>query len=440
MLIEFSTANYRSFRDQVTFSMVASSTKSKSEKLNHNNLFPVTDKLRLLTSAAIYGANASGKSNLLAAIAFMRRFVLYSQKGIEPTGGIDVEPFLLSTHTVDKPCFFEVAFVQDNRRYRYGFEVTAQRVEAEWLYRIGNSPRARESLLFEREGEQITLGEKFREGKDLQEKTRPNALFLSVVAQFNGEIAQQVTGWFRSCNTISGLSDTTLLLYTLHQFEKQAGQPIVELLRGWDVDILDVEVQKALNPSGVSLPLTMPEELRQAILPMMELAQNKEQLTAQAAHRVYDEQGAPANTLVWDLQAHESEGTQKLFALSGPLLDTLGQGRVLIVDEMDARLHPLLTREIIKLFNSPQTNPNHAQLIFATHDTNLLDNRLLRRDQIWFVEKDQQGASQLYSLVEFKIDNKHVRNDASYEKDYIQGRYGAIPYLNPLHHAVIEEA
>ena len=133
------------------------------------------------------------------------------------------------------------------------------------------------------------------------------------------------------------------------------------------------------------------------------------------------------------MEKHESEGTQKLFAFSGPLLDTLEKGKILIVDELDARLHPLMTRQIIQLFNDPETNPHHAQLVFSTQDTNQLDNRLLRRDQVWFIEKERQGASVLYSLVEFK-----ERDNAVHDKDYVLGRYGAIPYLGDIRQVVME--
>jgi hypothetical protein len=133
------------------------------------------------------------------------------------------------------------------------------------------------------------------------------------------------------------------------------------------------------------------------------------------------------------MDEHESEGTQKLFAMAGPLVDTLENGRILVIDELDARLHPLITREIISLFNSNQTNPHNAQLIFMTHDTNILSHKFFRRDQIWFAEKDKFGATHLYSLAEYKI-----RNDASFENDYIQGRYGAVPFIGDLSHLIGE--
>jgi len=177
----------------------------------------------------------------------------------------------------------------------------------------------------------------------------------------------------------------------------------------------------------------MPNELRQAFLTLLSRP-DAELISVKTSHTKYGEDNRPVGREVFDLDKHESEGTKKLFALAAPLIDTLKLGRVLIVDELDARLHPLLTREIVSLFNSNKTNPNHAQLVFTTQDTNLLDNRFLRRDQVWFTEKDRQGVTRLYSLAEYK-----VRNDASFERDYILGRYGAIPYLGDLRQ-VVEKA
>jgi uncharacterized protein len=430
MFIEFSVANYRSFRDQVTFSMVASAISSKNSDLDTNNVFAVTEKLNLLTSAAIYGANASGKSNLISAISFMRRFVMFAQRSTEATGGIDVEPFLLSTETANAPSLFEVTFALQDNRYRYGFEVTNERVEAEWLYVVANKPYAKESLLFEREGDQTKLGEKFSEGRDIIEKTRPNALFLSVVAQFNGVIAQKVISWFRNCNIISGLSDTALLSFTMRQLSNDtSSEPIKALMRRLDLGFEDLDVDIQSSIPEPDLP----------VLAGNNRIVDRPIVIVQTQHKVYDDEGHPVHVQQFDMRRNESEGTRKLFALSGRLLDTLQNGKVLLIDEMDARLHPLLTKEIVKFFNDPAANPRHAQLIFVTHDTNLLDNTLLRRDQIWFVEKDDKGGSQLYSLVEFKIDNRGVRNDASFEKDYIQGRYGAIPFLGDLRQLIAED-
>ena len=424
MLIEFTVGNFRSFRDPQTLSMLAAPIKSQHPSLDENTIIQLPDNPALLTSAAIYGANASGKSNLVQALAFMQRFVMHSLKETKATGGIQVEPFRLHAATVRQPSHFEIVFIEDGKRYRYGFEVTKERVTAEWLYFV---PSTREARLFEREGDDIAVGSYFKEGRDLEQHTRPNALFLSVVAQFNGKQAQKLVDWFRRLGIISGVEDMGMLPFTLIQLmDGEYSQAIRDLICRLDLGIGDLQVEKATVSGKPSLPDEMPDEIRQAFLTIMN-ASDSEGFSIHTIHTQYDDQGNPVGQELFNLDEHESEGTQKLFAMSGPLLDTLQEGDVLVVDELDARLHPLMTREIISLFNNKTTNPNGAQLIFNTQDTNLLDNRLFRRDQIWFVEKDQQGASHLYSLAEFK-----VRNDKDYERGYIQGRYGAVPYLSHI--------
>jgi len=424
MLIEFTVGNFRSFRDPQTLSLVAAPIKSKDPALDENSVIRMADNPDLLTSAAIYGANASGKSNLIQALAFMKHFVINSPKETKAAGGINVEPFRLHTSTVGQPSFFEIVFIEDGKRYRYGFEVTKERVMSEWLYFV---PSTREARLFEREGDDIIVGSYFKEGRDLEQHTRPNALFLSVVAQFNGKQAQKLVAWFRRLGIISGVEDMGMMPFTLMQLmEGKYSQAIRDLICRFDLGIGDVQVEKRAVSSKPNPPDEMPEAIRQAFLTIMN-ASDAEGFSIHTHHTQYDHEGNPVGQELFDLDEHESEGTQKLFAMSGPLLNMLQEGDVLVVDELDARLHPLLTREIISLFNNKTTNPNSAQLIFNTQDTNLLDNRLFRRDQIWFVEKDQQGASHLYSLAEFK-----VRNDKDYERGYIQGQYGAVPYLSHI--------
>lgn len=424
MLIEFTVGNYRSFRDPQTLSMVAAPIKSQDSALDQNTVIKMKGNPDLLTSASFYGANASGKSNLMKALAFMQRFVLHSTKDTKATGGIQVEPFRLNTDNISQPSHFEIAFIQDGKRYRYGFEVTKERVTSEWLYFV---PSSRPARLFEREGDDFVIGEYFKEGRDLEQHTRPNALFLSVVAQFNGSHSQKLVDWFRRLGIISGVDDLGMMPFTLTQLvEGPHRQSIRDLICRLDLGIGDVQVEKKTVNNNPNLPDNMPEDIKQAFLTIMNASEN-EGYSIHTIHTQYDDNGNPVGQELFELDEHESEGTQKLFAMSGPLLDTLQDGEILIVDEMDARLHPLITREIISLFNNKETNPNGAQLIFNTQDTNLLDNRLFRRDQIWFVEKDQQGASHLYSLAEFK-----VRNDKDYERGYIQGRYGAVPYLSHI--------
>lgn len=432
MLIEFSIGNFRSFRDKVTFSMVAAALKSKDPRVDDNNVFTLEGQPALLTSAAIYGANASGKSNLIKAIGFMRNFVLNSTKETQAVGAIGAEPFALNTETAGKPSHFEMVFVADDIRYRYGFEATSERVVSEWLFHV---PTKVEARLFERIQDEFHLSGVFKEGKGIQEKTRPNTLFLSAVAQWNGEIAHKIVTWFRRLGIASGLEDTGMRFHTMQNLaEGDHQEQIIEMIRSMDLAIEQVAMKKKPMPE---INPNMPERLKEVIRLLME-EQGGINMGVVTTHQRFDADGNRVDLVNFDMDEQESDGTQKLFALSGSIVRALQEGRVLIVDELDARLHPLMTCGLVKLFNSRETNPRHAQLIFTTHDTNLLDKDLFRRDQIWFTEKDRQGATDLYSLAEFKIktasqSKSAVRNDASFEKDYIAGRYGAIPFLGNLH-------
>lgn len=204
MLIEFSIGNYRSFKEPVTFSMVAANLVAKEKKLDENNLFAVDKELKLLKSAAIYGANASGKSNLIKALNFMKWLMVNSSKNTQSTEEIETEPFRLSTETETKPSYFELVFIMNGQKYRYGFEATRKRVTSEWLFYV---PKSRETMLFERELDTIKTSKKYN-ADGIQQKTRNNALFLSVSAQFNVELAEQILYWVTDkLNIISGLHD-----------------------------------------------------------------------------------------------------------------------------------------------------------------------------------------------------------------------------------------
>jgi uncharacterized protein len=429
MLITFSVGNYKSFKQVVTFSLMAAKLTSKNKELDQNNVFPVTQSLNLLKSAAIYGPNASGKSNLLKAIAFMRHFVLTSSKESQSTEPITVDSFRLSTETESNPSFFEIVFFLGDKRYRYGFEADTHRIHAEWLYHAGQ----KETRLFLRDNNRFDLSSVFKEGKGLETKTRDNALFLSVVAQFNGAIAQNILKWFKRVNIISGLSDNEYRGFTLNSMtNKTSRERIISFVKQLDFGISDIMVERSIVDPDVHLPKDMPQELKSLLLKQ---AKDLVAFNVATSHKKYNNEKTNITLEKFDIE-EESEGTQKLFFLSGPLLDTLQSGKVLIVDELDARFHPKITASVINLFNSNIINPNNAQLIFATHDTNLLDRNFFRRDQIWFTEKDKYGATDLYSLVEYRIQEHRVRNDASFEKDYIEGRYGAIPFIGDIRQLV----
>lgn len=421
MLIEFTVGNFRSFREPVTLSLEAASITSEDKSVDQNNTIVVSKNLTLLTSAAIYGANASGKSNLIAALGFMRSMVSDSARESQSGDRIQVDQFRLSTATIKKPAHFEIIFLVEGQLYRYGFEVTHERVVGEWLY---HTPTSREARLFVREGDEIIVNTRsFREGLRLEERTRPNALFLSVVAQFNGPTAQKVMKWFKNLGLISGLHDMGYRGFTVQLFKENSLQKerILNLVRSFDTGIEGIAV-KTIDPEQVDFPKDMPEPLKKLML-----ESPGEFIAMETQHTLFDENSQPAGHVTFNLEDNESEGTKKLFFLTGPILDTLNRGGILVIDEMEARIHPLITNAIIGLFNTLETNPNRAQLIFTTHDTNLLDRSLFRRDQIWFTEKDSYGATHLYSLVEFK-----PRNDESFERNYFRGKYGAIPYLGDL--------
>lgn len=425
MLIEFTVANYRSFREPAVFSMVAANLKSKDERLDENNVFSVDGQPPLLTVASIYGRNASGKSNLVRALGFMRRFVIESFASTEEIGSIAVEPFRLSTVTAEAPSHFEIVLVADGVRYRYGFEATQERVTAEWLYAV---PKRSEALLFERQLDTIKFGRTFREGRERRQFTRPNALFLTVLAQTNAPSAQRLLAWFRRLGVASSVADVGMRMYTVTQLLAGRNVEAIErLVTAADTGVEGLRVEQSQRDEAPNLPAGMPAELRTALTALINHGDNV-RVDVNTLHTVYDAGGKAAGQVEFDMEKHESEGTRKIFALAGPLSHAIIEGQVLIIDEFDARFHPLLTQEIIRIFSDPVTNSRHAQLVIVTHDTGLLDNRLLRRDQIWFVDKDDKGASTLYSMAEFK----GVRNDLAYEASYLHGRFGAVPYVREL--------
>jgi uncharacterized protein len=424
MLIEFSVGNYRSFKEKVTFSMVAANLVSQDKNVDINNVFAVDKELSLVKSAAIYGANASGKSNLAKAIGFMKWFMVNSSKETQSTEEIEVERFRLSTETDDQPSFFEIVFLLDGVQHRYGFTADRDKVVSEWLFYV---PKTRETKLFVRHGNSFEIAKVYK-ADGIGERTRDNALFLSVSAQFNVQKSEYILDWMNfKLNLISGLDDKeSLRIITRNLFYVHIHDEAIDLINKFDLGI--VGVQQKLTPADIAAN----EELRSSngnkekILKVLRKYWNPAapDRTIETIHQKFNDNREAISLEPFNLSTEESEGTQKLFALASVLVETFNYGQTLIIDEFDARLHPLMSRSIVEMFNSNETNPKNAQLIFMTHDTNLLSNKIFRRDQIWFTEKDRYGATDLYSLAEYK-----VRNDASFESDYIKGKYGAIPYI-----------
>lgn len=420
MLIAFSVENYRSFKERVTLSMVAADLHSKPPELDQTNVFTPRAGVQLLTSAAIYGANASGKSNLIDALRFMRSFVLNSSRETRLHEPVHVTPFRLRSDMEHQPSWFEIVFLDQGNLFRYGFSVSQDRVESEWLFTTGTK---KESYLFKRTPAAIQVNRRsFREGLGLEERTRPNALFLSVVAQWNGAQAGHILEWFERLVINTGVEDRAVQRGLSARYGVETLAPeVIAFVRNLDVGIEDIQVEQ--DPDR---EITVRIERENTPRLILDAAGR-----IQTIHPKYNSDGSLVAHERFDLFSDESQGTQRLFVLAEPILAALRNGTVLVIDELDARLHPILTCAIIRLFNTPETNPTHAQLIFTTHDTNLLSSGLFRRDQIWFVEKSRRGESTLYSLAEYK-----ARNDAAYEKNYIAGRYGAIPYLGSLTAAI----
>ncbi len=456
MLVQFSVQNYKSFRDEAKLSLVASGYDK--DPLTEANLIEgeLTGPVRLLRTAAIYGANAAGKSKLVEAMHVMRLFILRSAAS---TGQkIPVVPFRLNPDTEQAPSEFELVFLHEGDLFRYGFAATADHVVAEWLFYRPDlaRPKTKEIEIFYRDGQtfdavharQFKIG--FRLIKDGM--IRPDALLLSVAAQFNEVLAQRVFGWLGRFNIISGLQEEGRAAFgyegfTVSKVMHPTGKgAIMGFLREADLGITDVRVRAIEHESD--LPGNLPSDLRERLTAALTEKDGLIFGGAKAVHRVYDSSGNRTGVLEFDME-DESSGTQKYFALSGPILETLQQGDVLVIDELESKLHPNLVQRLVGLFHSPVTNPHHAQLIFNTHDSNLMTAErgpaegpssagavtpLLRRDQIWFVKKDRYGASSLYSLAGFKTDQ--VRKSDDFREKYLQGRYGAVPYLNEYEEGV----
>ena len=420
MLIGFSVGNYRSFKDVVTLSMVAAEDACGNDELDKNNVFKVNQNFSLLKSAAIYGANASGKSNLILALYFMQSFVINSSK-LQITDKINLEKFRLSSETEDKPSFFKIVFHLDNKIYEYSFEVTQERVISEGL---SCTPKTRKTNIFSREKDIIKYSKSLLKGKDVKDLTKKNTLFLSIAAQFNDPLAGKILLWFSRLKIISGSQFENLRQLSLDYLSREPNlkNEIVFLIKKLDLSIKDMSVEVG-RTSLDNFHKDIPDRVKNKEFRLDNYIYN----SIETYHEKYDLEGRIIGLESFQMNKHESRGTQKIFALLAPVLSALKKSEVLIIDELDSLLHPLMAIAIIGLFNSKITNPKNAQLIFATHDVNLLSNQLFRRDQIWFTEKNRQEATDLYSLVEFDIDN-----NASFEQDYIQGRYGAIPFIGDL--------
>ena len=415
MFEEFSFGNFRSFKDIQTLNMTSAKITSSNPVLDKENIIPIEGDVSLLKSKAIYGANASGKSNVIKALGTFIKIIRNSMK--EENVLLMIDSFQLSTDTVKQPTFFQLVFRIENIRYRYGFEADDKSLKSEWLFA---TPNKRELPLFIRENDKIIKidNKHFNEGflyqklfENSEEQIfRDNSLFLSHLASTGfGKLSKKIINTITSITIISGLGHQGM--YNIagdFLTDPTKKKFIVELLKKADIGIGDLEIV---------------EIFKEDLQPNIEDENEPKRKIIVSSRPLYDKDFTKQGTAKFSFGTQESEGSKKMFELSPFIYNSLKEGTTLVIDEFDSRFHPLLTKKIIELYNSNQNK--NAQLIFTTHDTNLLSAELLRKDQIDFVEKDKYGASHLYTLVEIK----GIRNNASFEKDYIQGKYGAIPFL-----------
>ena len=424
MLIQFSVRNFRTFKEMAVLSLIASNydkeTREK-ENISENTIY----NLRLLKSAVIYGPNASGKSKFIEALMFMKRFAIGSSKESQKGDDISVEPFKLNPESEKEPSEFEVIFIFKNVMYRYGFEVNKNRVISEWLF---HKPKTKEVELFYRDLQNFKVHPRdFQKGAIGAKEglVRDNSLLLSLAAQLNDSTANNVIEWFKNLKTISGLKEEGYQGYTMGRTQDpKHKQNILELLKAADLGIQDIKLEML---DIDKLPKDMPKELKEMILKSSKEEKAEFVSDILTSHKKFDDSKKHIANINFSLDDDESFGTKKFFALTGPVLNALENGYTLVVDELDSKLHPNLVCKIVSLFNSKKLNPKNAQLIFNTHDTNLLSSGLFRKDQVWFTEKDKYGEAKLYSLADFKSDA--VRKYEAFEDNYIRGKYGAVPYL-----------
>jgi AAA15 family ATPase/GTPase len=399
-------------RDEQELSLVATSGHEHEE-----NLVTVPSiKNRVVRSAAIYGANASGKTNILRALSYFDRTIETSQISGSRDSKIPREPFKLNDNQSESS-YFEADFLLDGERLTFGFELDDSKIISEWMFAF---PSGRKVVWYEREaGKPITFGRSLTgKNRAIEALTRNNSLFLSAAAQNNHELLSPVFEWFRE--GFHFVDPEFRSPYSTAQICSE-DRKIADLMKTWlhlaDLGIVDFTIKEEEFEPRM-------KEIMGLILKGPGGSESPGELPSTRQRIALLHQGALSKSYAVDA-TEESNGTIAYFSILGPILRALSKGSVLLIDELDSSLHPVLAKEIVKLFNDPKLNCNGAQFIFTTHDANLLNLDILRRDQIWFAEKDREGASSLYPLSEFGI-----RSEYNIQRGYLQGRFGAIPFLN----------
>ncbi len=426
MLIEFKFKNYRSFRDEATLSMEATGLSTfRNSTIEYGNT-------RILSGAAIYGKNGGGKSNVIRAFWLAVQFIKNAQRTQHENASIPVSPFLIDDYSKNEATSFEFTFVLDNIKYIYGFSATKEYIESEYLY---HSPKGQKAIIFERNRQDFKFTEEKAKRKLISETVATNQLFFSVACTMNDEDCSRAMRWFRGYVFFSrDYSDIPRQLLE-YSNDKNMLKAISNYAKAADLGIEDMqfEFNSQEITEDIEFPDSVPEGIRVALTNFMhalsESSNNSEvklkmgDVTATSLHRGINKNG---ESQLFPLElSEESDGTRKLMAVAPAIESVLSKGGVLLIDELERELHPTLVNYIVTKFQRKQSNPNGAQIIFTTHNTELMNEEILRKDQIYFVDKDNtDGTSELYSISEFS-----TKTSENIRKGYLLGKYGATPNI-----------
>lgn len=413
MILKFKVKNFRSIKNEIVLNLQATSDKSMEEHATFE-----TGNVKLLKTVGIYGPNASGKTNILKAFLIFRTMILESQ--IRSTLPVDLpnEYFKLSLETENKPSLFELTFLLNNEVFIYGFEISKKNIVKEWLKKEKYN-----KILFERTNQQIDSNKNyFQEGSEiLKKQTTEKSLFLTVLANNNGTISKQIIQFLQKTNIVFGSDMGKTLDYSFGQFmnNPDTAKEMKIFMSKADFGITDILAnEKLVSANQIQ---DMSDKLKQLFFKEDSKISQRQ---LEFKHKKYDKNGKEVDNQSLNFINEESSGTQQFFYLSAPIIDTLKNGKILFFDEIQTQLHPFLSQYLVSIFNSKEKNPNNAQLIFTTHDISFLKEDFLRRDQIYFTDKNKVDATELFSLSDIS-----ERKGVDFAKRYLEGRYNALPYI-----------
>ncbi len=428
MLIEFTVSNFRSISEPIVFSAVASASAAKHPNITHetnNSLAP-----NVLASAVVLGPNASGKTSLFRAVSFLRRFVLTSASTRSQGEEITFSPNKVSRQCQGKPTTMEIVFSHSGEVFQYGFSLNKERVLEEWLLARTSKRGSKTREIFAREYDPetdsydwaINEGQVPGERESWKASTRDNALFLSTAVQLNSKTLQKPYEWIRSGLHVilSGERITKDFSAQLLQDEKYSSR-VMEFVKALDLPIEGFRIEER--------PLEIPDDVRHVFSERM-LAEMVEKAKDEKHYKVFAKHRNAEGDVVELRLEEESDGTQAMFGMAGPIIDVLENGETLLIDELSNSLHPLALKGLVGLFQDKRQNPKGAQLIFTSHETSIISKDFMHRDQIWFIDRPNRQHTELRPLSDFK-----VREVEAFQRAYLGGKYGAIPNVRRFLHA-----